>query len=143
MTSHVDAPALTPVLDPAGTGHRSDRVADRFVRRVLGIRGLDHAHGSSESAHRAFRVSVAVSAVRCLITYVLIPVLVPLLSLSGWVAAPIGIALCVVAVVNGIISVRRFWLSDHPQRWMYTSFIGVVFVILAVALISDLNRLGG
>lgn len=58
-------------------------------------------------------------------------------------STPIGIALCVVAVVNGIISVRRFWRSDHPHRWTYTGFIGVVFVILAVAMVSDLSRLGG
>lgn len=83
-----------------------------------------------------------VSAVRCLVTYVLIPIVVPILSLSGWVAAPIGMALCVLAVVNGIVSMRRFWRADHRQRWMYTAFIGVVFVILAVALISDLTRLG-
>lgn len=82
-----------------------------------------------------------VSAVRCLITYALIPIMVPILSLSGWVATPISMALCVLAVVNGTISMRRFWRSDHPQRWMYTAFIGVVFTILAVALISDLTRL--
>ena len=83
-----------------------------------------------------------VSAVRCLITYLAIPIVFPLLSLSGWVAAPIGIALCVVAVVNGVISVRRFWASDHPRRWMYTGFMGVVFVILAVAMVSELHRMG-
>lgn len=143
MTSRAQAPAITPVLDPTGPRYRSDRAADRFMRRVLGVNGLDQSRGASEGAHRAFRVSVLVSAIRCLITYVLIPVLVPILSLSGWVAAPIGIALCVVAVVNGIISVRRFWRSDHPHRWTYTGFIGVVFVILAVAMISDLSRLGG
>ncbi|WP_197511864.1 hypothetical protein [Tessaracoccus coleopterorum] len=83
-----------------------------------------------------------ISAVRCLITYLLIPVLVPLLSLSGWVAAPVGIALCVVAVVNGVISMRRFWRADHPQRWTYTLFMAVIFAILTVALVSDLSRLG-
>lgn len=83
-----------------------------------------------------------VSAVRCLITYVLVPIMVPILSLSQLVAAPIGIALCLLAVVNGTISLRRFWRSDHPQRWMYTAFVGVIFTILAVALISDLTRWG-
>lgn len=98
--------------------------------------------GASAGAHRAFRFSVIVSAVRCLITYLAIPILVPLLSLSGWVAAPVGIALCVVAVVNGVVSVRRFWLSDHPRRWVYTGFMGVVFLILAVAMVSEFHRLG-
>jgi len=121
-------------------GFRSQSGADRAMRRLLGIRGIDTKAGSG--AHRAFRISVVVSAVRCLITYLAIPILVPLLSLSGWVAAPVGIALCVIAVVNGVVSVRRFWASDHARRWTYTAFMGVVFVILGVAMVSELHRLG-
>jgi len=137
MTTHVNQSTITPL---ARSGYRSDRAADRFMRGVLGISGPDRR--STQGAHRAFRVSVMVSAVRCLISYGLIPIMVPILSLSGWVATPIGMALCVLAVVNGIVSMRRFWRCDHRQRWMYTAFIGVVFIIVAVALISDLTRLG-
>lgn len=110
------------------------------MRRLLRVDGLDPS--ASTGAHRAFRTSVLVSAVRCLITYLLIPILVPLLSLSGWVAAPIGIVLCVIAVVNGVVSVRRFWMADHPRRWVYTGFMAVVFVILGVAMVSELHRMG-
>lgn len=119
---------------------RSDAAADRVMRRLLRVDGLDPS--ASTGAHRAFRTSVLVSAVRCLITYLLIPILVPLLSLSGWVAAPIGIVLCVIAVVNGVVSVRRFWTADHPRRWVYTGFMAVVFVILGVAMVSELHRMG-
>lgn len=119
---------------------RSDATADRVMRRALKVGELDQAAGAG--AHRAFRTSVLVSAVRCLITYLVIPVLFPLLSLSGWLAAPIGIVLCVIAVVNGVISVRRFWVADHPRRWMYTGFMGVVFAILVVAMVSELHRMG-
>lgn len=140
----VDAPPRNAAgpdgLDPTQPGFRSDRRADRVMRRVLGVTGIDSKAGTG--AHRAFRISVVVSAVRCIITYLAIPVLVPLLSLSGWVAAPVGIALCVVAVVNGVVSVRRFWASDHARRWMYTGFMGVVFVILGVAMVSEFHRLG-
>ena len=97
---------------------------------------------SSGAAHRAFRISVVVSAVRCVITYLLVPVLVAVGSVAGWFAAPVGIALCVYAGVNGVVSVRRFWAVDHRQRWMYTAFIGVVFVVLTVALVTDLVRWG-
>lgn len=119
---------------------RSDQPADRLMRRLLGVHELDRRAGTG--AHRAFRISVVVSAVRCIITYLAIPVLVPLLSLSGWVAAPVGVALCVIAVVNGVISLRRFWASDHPKRWVYTWFMSVVFAILAVAMVSEFLRWG-
>lgn len=125
---------------PAVPRFRSDSPVDRGMRSLLRVDGVDWAAGAG--AHRAFRISVAVSAVRCLITYLAVPVLVPLVSLSGWVAAPVGIALCLIAVVNGIVSLRRFWAADHPRRWMYTSFMAVVFVILAIALVSELSRWG-
>lgn len=119
---------------------RSEAAPDRFMRRLLGVSG---GGVSGAGAQKAFRTSVIVSAIRCIVTYVVVPVVVPLLALSGWVAAPIGIALCIYAVVNGIVSLRRFWGSDHPSRWLYTGFIAVVFVVLAFALVSDLGRLGG
>lgn len=119
---------------------RSDAAPDRVMRRLLGV--STPAPQPSAAAHRAFRVSVAISGIRCLITYLLVPVLIPVLSLAGWVAAPLGIALCVYAVINGIVSLKRFWGSDHPKRWMYTLFMIVVFGVLTLALVSDLSRLG-
>ena len=124
----------------SSTGYRSDAAADRFMRRLLGVTRPQQQ--SSDGAHGAFRTAVILSGIRCLITYLVIPVVVPLLALGGWVAAPIGIALCVFAVINGIVSLQRFWRSDHPKRWMYTIFMAVVFVILAVALVADFSRLG-
>lgn len=144
VTAVASRGAVSPGPDspgvPAPRRFRSDAAADRTMRRLLRVDGLDRS--ASAGAHRAFRTSVLVSAVRCLITYLAIPVLFPLLSLAGWVAGPIGIVLCVIAVVNGVVSVRRFWVADHPRRWVYTAFMGVVFVILAVAMVSEFHRMG-
>lgn len=125
---------------PAPGRFRSQRRADRAMRRVLGVRSVDLASGAG--AHRAFRLAVVVSAVRCVITYVAIPVLVPVLSLGGWVAGPVGIALCAVAAVNGVLSLRRFWRADHRHRWTYTVFVLVVFAVLAASVLTELGRLG-
>ena len=138
-TFHAQSPAVA-APSPVRGGFRSDRVADRLLRRALGITSVDRKSG--EGAHRTFRISVVISALRCLITYLAIPVLIPILSLAGWVAAPVGVALCVIAAVNGVISLRRFWRADHPHRWTYTAFIGVVFVVLAISTITELGRLG-
>lgn len=136
--SHAPARALGPA--PGPSGYRSDRPADRWMRQLLGVSAIDLRSG--EGAHHTFRISVVISALRCVITYVAVPVLVPILSLSGWVAAPIGLALCAVAAVTGVVSLRRFWRADHSHRWTYTVFIAVVFVILAVSTVTELNRLG-
>jgi hypothetical protein len=137
----VSSAARATAITGSQTTFRSDGAADRAMRGMLGVDAT--APRKAEGAHRAFRASVAVSGVRCLITYLLVPVLVPMASLAGWVAAPIGIALCVYAVINGIVSLKRFWSADHPHRWLYTFFMAVVFVILTAALISDFSRLGG
>ncbi|MFT3875306.1 MAG: hypothetical protein QM708_02595 [Propioniciclava sp.] len=117
---------------------RERSAADRFMRRLLRVNATDTK--AIGDAHKAFRYSLVISGIRCLISYVLIPILVPVLAFAGVLAAPIGIALCVIAVVNGIVSVRRFWISDHRSRWMYTWFMAIVFAILAVALYADIAR---
>lgn len=134
------APASVAAPRQERQAFRSDGAADRLMRRLLGVQGRDLRSG--QGAHSAFRVSVVISALRCVITYVAIPVLIPILSLAGWVAAPMGIALCAIAAVNGVVSLRRFWRADHRHRWTYTAFIAVVFVILAISTLTELGRLG-
>lgn len=96
---------------------------------------------AEQSAHRAIRLSLVISGVRCLATYLLIPFLVPLVSFLGDIAAPLGIALSLVAMVSGFYGVRRFWKSNHRGKWLYTVVMAFVFVILAAFLVSDINRL--
>lgn len=140
-TSSAHAGVAPDVLGPAARGgFRSDAAADRGMRRALGVTEVDLRSGAG--AHRTFRISVVISALRCIITYVAVPVVLPLLSLSGWVAAPVGLLLCLVAAVNGVVSLRRFWRADHPQRWTYTVFISIVFAILTVATVTELDRIG-
>lgn len=115
--------------------------ADRFMRRLLRVSEVKKTPFINRDAHRNFRVAIIISGVRCLITYLLIPILVPIVGFAGVLAAPVGIALCVIAVVNGIVSVRRFWVSDHKGKWMYTWFMAFVFVILAFALVADIARI--
>jgi hypothetical protein len=70
-----------------------------------------------------------------------VPIVVPVVSVAHVVAAPLSIALCVFALVNGIVSVRRFWSANHPARWKYSAFMGIVFVVLLVSLIIDITTL--
>jgi hypothetical protein len=71
----------------------------------------------------------------------LIPILAPFVGLLDTFGAPISISLCLVAIGMGVAGVRRFWLADHPARWSYTAFIGVVVVLLVVAIGIDVSRI--
>lgn len=134
-----DAATTVQASGTREAGTREYSAGDRFMRTLLRVSTKDPSVVGD--AHRAFRTSVVVSGVRCLISYILIPVLIPVINVAGVLSAPIGIALCAVAVVNGIVSVRRFWVSDHRSRWMYTWFMAVVFAVLAVALYADISRM--
>ncbi len=92
-------------------------------------------------ARRSTTAAIVVSGIRCTITYLLIPVLAPLIGLSTWFSAPLTIALSVVAIVMGISGVRRFWIADHRARWAYTGFIGVVVVLLVIGIAADVASL--
>ena len=122
-----------------GAEHRS--APDRFMRRLLRVTEVTRTPFLDRDAHRNFRVALIVSGVRCLITYLAIPILVPIVGFAGVLAAPLGIALCLVAGVNGVVSVRRFWASDHRGKWMYTWFIAFVFVVLLMAMVADIARI--
>lgn len=144
ITTDASAPSTTAVV-VGKDRNRSDRPADRFMRALLRIPQVDHVAAvdakTNQGAHRAFRLSLVISGLRCLATYLVIPILVPVVSFAGVVVAPVGIALCLVAMVSGIAGVRRFWISDHRAKWIYTWFMAFVFITLAIFLVTDITRL--
>ncbi|WP_297006777.1 hypothetical protein, partial [uncultured Corynebacterium sp.] len=86
-------------LSPVAPAKPLSRV-DRFMHRILRINRTDPIDMKAVAgAHRAFRWAIVVSAIRCTISYVIIPILIPVISVMGSLAGTITIALCVVALV--------------------------------------------
>ncbi len=110
--------------------------ADRFMRRLLRI-GDEVDRNAIFGARRSTTTSIVISGVRCTITYLLIPILTPFIGILGTLAAPLSIALCLIAIGMGVSGVRRFWIADHRSKWAYTGFIAVVQVLLVVAIGFD------
>ena len=114
---------------------RPRSAADRLARRVLRVENAE------PRALMPLKGSLIISAVRCVITYALIPALLPVISGLGVLATPLSLALSLVATVMAIVSLRRVWLADWSGRWGYTAFIGVVLVVLAVVIAIDVRAL--
>ncbi|HJR91903.1 MAG TPA: hypothetical protein VJ938_05650 [Acidimicrobiia bacterium] len=114
--------------------------ADQVMRRLLRIEG-DPVPGAVFDAQNKLRSSIIISGIRCIITYLLVPIVTPFIGFMGTVAAPVSIALSIIAIGFGYNSLRRFWLADHRLRWRYTTFIAVVFVLLVVGIGLDVARL--
>jgi hypothetical protein len=116
--------------------------ADRFVRRVLRIDEQARRH-SDDELRRGFSQSMMVSAVRCILTYLVLPFVAPLLGFAAGVGPVVGIVIGVVAITFNIRTIRRFWMADHRWRWAYTLVGGTVMAMLVVLIALDLAELLG
>ena len=115
--------------------------ADVAVRRLLRI--PEGRTASVDSAQRAFSTSVLVSAIRCTLTYLVLPFLAPALGLAAGVGPAIGIPVGVVAIACNIMTIRRFWAADHRWRWAYTALSLTVIALLVVLMVRDIAALVG
>lgn len=109
------------------------------MRRLLRVD--DGMRSSVSAAESLFGKSIAVSTVRCLLTYVLLPVLRPVLDLTGGVGPMVGLVVTAVSVVAITIAMRRFWAADHRMRWAYTAVASGIIVLLAFQVVGDIRAL--
>lgn len=114
--------------------------ADRWMRRLLRL-PEGGPRTSVFAAQSAFSKSIALSATRCLLTYVLIPLLGPVLGLTGAVGPVLGLALGAVSMVAITASTRRFFAADHRWRWAYAAVGGSIFLLLVVQGAFDVASL--
>lgn len=112
--------------------------ADAFVRRILRV----PVGGSpGRNAEKVFGRSILLSSVRCLLTYVVLPLLKPVIDLSGGVGPVLGLVVGTVSAVAIIASMRRFWRAGHRFRWYYTLIGGAILVLLLVSAVRDVAAL--
>lgn len=135
-------PGTTGSLDAVQNVATAPRpAADAAMRRLLRI---PEGHTASEgAAQRAFSTSVLVSATRCILTYLVLPFLLPVLGIAAGVGPAIGIPVGVAAVVCNVLTIRRFWAADHRWRWAYTALALTVIALLFVLMVEDVASLIG
>ena len=111
------------------------------MRRILFLPAAG-APSSIVGTEGVFSKSILISAARCLLMYVVLPLLAPILHLTGSVTAPIiGSVLAIVSMGAITYSMRRFFGSDHKYRWGYAAVGGTIFVFMAVSAGIDINAL--
>lgn len=114
--------------------------ADLRMRRLLRL-PLDAPKASEASARSLVERSLLISMVRCLLTYVVLPFVAPILGVGLGVTPLVGIVVGVVAIAANGASVRRFWRADHRYRWHYTALASVIVVLLSWLVAADLVEL--
>jgi hypothetical protein len=125
-------------LSAAGA-YRPRPVPDRIARRLLCI--PEGRRAGEGQAYRLFSTSIFLSAARCLLTYVVLPLVSPLVGAITGIGAAVGIPLAVVALIFDVRAVRRFWLAEHKWRWPMTGLYVAVMALVLVLLSRDIARI--
>lgn len=98
---------------------------------------------ADEQAQRGFSRSILVSAVRCMLTYVILPFVAPFVGLAPGVGPAIGLVVGVIAIAANLFSIRRFWRADHGWKKPITVLHVLVIMFLVVLMALDINQLVG
>ena len=122
------------------TSHPERSDADRKMRRILGL-SVDGPKQSIFGAQQAFSRSIWISATRCLITYIALPLLRPVLGITGTLGPLLGLIVGAVSMVAIFFALRRFFAADHKFRWRYAAIASAVLVLLTVQAVLDVITL--
>jgi len=131
------SPGLAQVDGPPRRG-----AADRFARRVLRLQ----EPGRDQDVHNIFSSSIALSATRCLLSYIVLPGLALVWGVLGLGTLPlvgpaIGVPVGVLALVFDVKAIRRFFQADHRWRWAAAALYLTVMVMVAALVVRDIFRL--
>lgn len=110
------------------------------VRKLLRIRERP-AGATSKAAYTAFQRSMLISAIRCTLTYVVFPFVVPAVGIATGVGPFIGISIGLIAMVCDVFTIRRFFAIDHKWRWHFSLVALSVICLLTVLLVEDIAHL--
>jgi hypothetical protein len=122
-------------------GHAPTRLAPVTSTQTVDLRRPEDQQ--ADEATRTFSTSILVSAVRCLLAYIVFPWLLPAIGVARGAGPGIGIVVGAVAVAFNVLSIRRFWRADHRWKWPITAMNATVIVLLVVLLVQDLGDLLG
>jgi hypothetical protein len=94
---------------------------------------------SEAEAQRAFNWAIVISGIRCLIAYILLPFVFPIIGLAEGVGPWLGIVIGLVAIVANVFSIRRFSRSSHRLRIPVMAINYAVIALLFVLLVIDVD----
>jgi hypothetical protein len=135
----VDQLAVAPGA-PTASPPRSR--ADETMRRLLRVPENKAPIDESET-HRIFSASILLSAARCLLSYIVLPFVLPAIGIARGVGPAIGIPIGILALSFDYIGIRRFWLANHRQRWAFTALYAVVgTMVLSLVIVDIVNAIG-
>lgn len=102
--------------------------------------GTDAA-GDENTVEEGFSKSIFVSAVRCLLTYIVFPFVTPIISVAADIGPWIGVTLGTFAIFANLFSIRRFWKAVHKWRKPVTVVHVGIIVLLVILVFNDFREI--
>jgi hypothetical protein len=124
-------------VDPGPVCGRLRAVATRLPAPTPGAEPLD----PTTDAARVFSLSLMVSGLRCLLTYIVLPWVLPLVGLARGVGPVVSVTVGVVAIAFNVLSIRRFARSNHPWRRPLMALNSAVIIGLLFLIVNDVAEL--
>lgn len=90
---------------------------------------------------RLFSMAMVISGIRCLLAYIVLPFVIPILGLAPSVGPWLGIVIGLVAIAANVYSIRRFSRSKHRWRKPVIALNVGVIGLLVVLLVLDVSAL--
>ncbi len=125
------------------------KTLDSFMARLLFVAPPTHTPAVTASqadepppaAERTFNLSLAISGVRCVIQYMILPFVLPLVGVAVEWAVPISLAINLIAIAAIFFSLRRFWQTNYKGKWQYLIIALFALIFIGVFTYTDLTRL--
>lgn len=94
---------------------------------------------------RPFETSLLLAGVRCILRYVVLPLMLPLLGVATGAGAGVVtgaslallLTLDVLAVVAIVATLRGLWRLQHPRRWYYLPLAVALTLLVGLFLVND------
>lgn len=105
--------------------------------------GEDQLHTNTQGAERAMGYALAFSAVRCILQYVVLPFVLPVLGIAGDFPPQVFLVINIIAIVAIISSVIRLWRINYKYKWQYLVIGIAALVIQGAFTLHDLQLTSG
>ena len=119
---------------------------DQFIGRLLFVKpqplSSESAVERDESeAQRAFKFSLIFTGIRCLLQYIVLPFILPVIGIASSTALPLLLLINVFAIISMLFSVRRFWQINYQYKWQYLLMALVILTALTAFIGLDISRM--
>ncbi|MEM7331550.1 MAG: hypothetical protein AAF490_05635 [Chloroflexota bacterium] len=112
---------------------------DHFMDYILFVTPMNLSSAPPQATEDAFSFLLLLSGTRCVLQYILLPFVLPLVGIAIDATAPLLIGFNVLAILSIVFSLRHFWRIRFGHRWVYFLVSVAVIFLLGLLIRFDLQ----